>query len=207
MSNMIGIVDYGLSNLTCVAAAVERVGFNAVVGKDSDLVRRADKIILPGVGAFGDAMANLRDYGLIEPLNEIVVGEGKPFLGICLGAQLVARESDEFGRHEGLGWIDAVVRRIEPGSDGLRVPHTGWDDVRRVRDCVLFDGIPDDALFYYTHSHGIYCEDGATVVGVCDYGQTITAAIQRGNIYATQFHPEKSQKHGLSLLENFLGKG
>ena len=206
MSNMIGIVDYGLSNLTCVAAAVERVGFDAGVGKDPDLVRRADKIILPGVGAVGDAMKNLRDYGLIEPLNEAVATQGKPFLGICLGAQLVARESDEFGRHAGLGWIDATVRRIEPDENGLRVPHTGWDDVDRVKACVLFDDIPDDALFYYTHSHGIYCVDEDAIVGVCEYGQAITAAVQQGNIYATQFHPEKSQKHGLTLLENFLGK-
>lgn len=203
MADLIGIIDYGLSNLACVQAAVGRLGFETLVGGTPDVVERATKIILPGVGAFGDAMRNMRDRDLVSALNHQVNERGKPFLGICLGAQLVAKGSDEFGEHEGLGWIDAHVRRLS-SLEGLRVPHTGWDDLEQVGSCTLFEGIPGNALFYYTHSHGIFCEDDEVVAGICNYGQRIVSVLQKGNIFATQFHPEKSQRFGLLLLQNFL---
>lgn len=202
---MIGIVDYGLGNLRSVAGAIAKVGFESIISNDTKELRSADKLILPGVGAFGDGMKNLRERGLIESLTQLVIQEKKPILGICLGAQLFAKSSEEFGFHEGLGWIDGSVVRLNPGG-GLRVPHVGWNDCIQVQSSVLFDGIPKDALFYYVHSFHIVCNDQGLVVGQCDYGMKVTSALRQGNIYATQFHPEKSQLHGLQLLKNFLEK-
>ena len=204
---MIGIIDYGLGNLTSVAGAVEKVGFEPVITSDPSDLARMDKLILPGVGAFGDGMANLKSRGLVEPLGELVVTNKKPILGICLGFQLIAQSSDEFGSHEGLGWIDAEVTRLAPGDDTLRIPHVGWNEVHQVGTSVLFDDVPDDGLFYYVHSHRMETANSDLVVGECDYGARFISVIQAGNIYATQFHPEKSQLHGLTLLKNFLEKG
>jgi len=204
---MIGVIDYGLGNLASVVGAVERLGHEVAVSSNPDELRQADKLILPGVGAFGDGMQNLRSRGLIEPLNNMVLGERMPILGICLGSQLVSRESEEFGHHEGLGWIAASVRRIMPDNPALRVPHVGWNELFQTRDSVLFEGIPNGSLFYYVHSYRLVAESADVVAGECDYGGRFPAAIQSGNIYATQFHPEKSQQHGLNLLKNFLDKG
>ncbi|MGE0254630.1 MAG: imidazole glycerol phosphate synthase subunit HisH [Alphaproteobacteria bacterium] len=200
----VAIVDYGMGNLRSVAGAVEKVGHEAVVARDAAVLADADCLILPGVGAFPDAMRNLRHYGLDEVLERDVRGRGKPLLGICLGAQLVTRSSEEFGLHDGLGWVAARVRRIVPADDGLRVPHVGWNDLFRTRDSRLFAGIPDDALFYYVHSYCIASEDEASVVGECDYGGRFVAALAHENVWATQFHPEKSQRHGLAVLANFI---
>lgn len=200
----VAIVDYELGNLRSVIGAVERLGYSGVISSDPEDLERADKLILPGVGAFGDGMANLRRLGLVEPLTRLVLGEGKPILGICLGAELMVRESDEFGQHEGLGWVDARVTRIVPPEPSLRVPHVGWNAVRQTRESPLFAGVPDGALFYFVHSFHICCDGPETVVGECDYGLPLTAVIQHGNIYGTQFHPEKSQRDGLTLLGNFF---
>ncbi len=202
---MICIIDYGLGNLRSVAGAIAKLGFEAQISDRTDVLARAEKLILPGVGAFGDGMANLRSRGLVEVLTRLVCDEGKPILGICLGAQLLARSSTEFGHHEGLGWIAADVVRLTP-PDGLRVPHVGWNDCIRPQPSPLFEGIPTDALFYYVHSFHIRCHDPSVVVGECEYGQRFTAVLQQGNIIATQFHPEKSQEHGLQLLKNFLSQ-
>lgn len=205
---MIGIVDYGSGNLTSVAAAVTRLGHDACVTADAGRLRDADKLILPGVGAFGDCVANLRARGLDATLDDLVRGRGRPILGICVGAQMMAREGEEMGAHEGLGWIDARVTRLEPGSDDLRLPHVGWNEVTQLRETRLFTGIPADALFYFVHS---YCLRPAVAaglaVGVCEYGETFCAAFQQDNIYGVQFHPEKSQRHGLALIENFIAGG
>lgn len=206
MAGLIAIVDYGLSNLTCVRAAVERVGYTAEIVREPAQLDRAERIILPGVGAFGDAMANLRVGGMAEALDRHVRTLGKPFLGICLGAHLTARDSDEYGLHEGLGWFDAQVRRIAPTDRRLRVPHTGWDNLDQLRSCPLFEGVPEDALFFYTHSHAITCDDAGALAGSCDYGRPIAGALHRDNIFAVQFHPEKSQRFGLRLLHNFLSR-
>ena len=199
---MIAIVDYGLGNLRSVAGAVERLGYEALVTHEPGELERADKLILPGVGAFGDGMRNLRGRGLIEPLNRLVVRERKPVLGLCLGMQLLARESEEFGRHKGLAWIDGVVRRLEPGA-GLRVPHVGWNELCQTGDSILFRELEDRALFYYVHSFQLEPDPGL-VKGETEYGGRVAAVVEDGNVYGTQFHPEKSQLAGLTLLGNFL---
>lgn len=203
---MVVIIDYGLGNLRSVAGAVEKVGYQPCISSEIEEIKRADKLILPGVGAFGDGIKNIRELGLIEPLSELVIKQGRPILGICLGAQLLARESYEFGHHEGLGWIDASVIKIESNGSSLRIPHVGWNHMIQVRDSILFEGIPNEALFYYVHSFHIRCANHEIVIGECDYGGRLTAAFQCRNIYATQFHPEKSQLYGLRLLKNFLDK-
>lgn len=200
---MIGIVNYGLGNLRSVIGALEYLNFPAAITADPVELARCDKLILPGVGAFGDGMKNLRAAGLDERLGELVLHQKKPILGICLGFQLMARRSSEFGEHAGLGWIDADVERLEAGRHGLRVPHVGWNDLLQVQASPLFAGIPDNALFYYVHSFQMNCKREADVVGACVYGERFTAVIQHENIYGTQFHPEKSQEWGLALLRNF----
>lgn len=202
---MIAVIDYGLGNLYSVAGAIERLGYEACITDDPKEIRAAEKIVLPGVGAFGDGMKNLRNLGLVQLLAEQVQGERKPILGICLGLQLMANESSEFGHHRGLGWIDASVSLIP--TDGIyRLPHVGWNDLRQRRPSVLFEGVPADALFYYVHSYHLHCADTTVIIGECEYGITITAAVEQGNVYGTQFHPEKSQQWGLKLLGNFLAR-
>ncbi len=200
---MIGVVDYGLGNLRSVHGAVERLGHTCVISAEPAVLADADKLILPGVGAFGDGMRNLRDAGLVDPLTQLVKAQGKPILGICLGFQLLAESSEEFGDHSGLGWIPGHVVRLRPGDPQLRVPHVGWNDFTRTRDCILFDDVPDDALFYYVHSFQLVT-DPDIEVGTCPYGGPVTAAVQKGNVFGTQFHPEKSQRHGMAVLKNFL---
>ena len=198
------IVDYELGNLRSVAGAVEKVGHNALVSSQVEDLQNADKLILPGVGAFGDGMANLHRLGLVEPLSRLVLEQGKPILGICLGSQLLARESSEFGHHEGLGWVDATVVKIDTGDEALRIPHVGWNELIQVKKSSLLEGISEDALFYYVHSFQVKCEDARLVTGECEYGTRLTAVFEKDNIFATQFHPEKSQLDGLRLLKNFL---
>jgi glutamine amidotransferase len=204
----IGIVDYGMGNLRSVAGAVEKVGHSPIVTADPSMLGVCDKLILPGVGAFPDAMANLARSGLVAALDTMVRAQQKPILGICLGAQLLTRSSSEFVLTPGLGWIDAKVERIaDPATPDLLVPHVGWNRVVARRDCILFRDIPDDALFYYVHSYRIGLEDDGGVVGQCIYGAPFAAVLAAGNVYGTQFHPEKSQRHGLRLLENFIAHG
>ena len=205
MSQMVVIVDYGLGNLRSVAGAVEKVGHDPLISSKSEDLEKADKLILPGVGAFGDGMKNLKALGLVEPLKQLVE-KGRPILGICLGAQLLAKESFEFGHHQGFGLIDASVIKIEPNGSSIRVPHVGWNGLIQVKKNLLFDGIDKDALFYYVHSFHIQCHERESVIGECDYGIRFVAALQKKNIFATQFHPEKSQRQGLTLLANFLEK-
>jgi imidazole glycerol-phosphate synthase subunit HisH len=197
------VIDYGLGNLRSVAGAVTKLGFDAVVSRDHADLERAGKLILPGVGAFGDGMRLLHERGLTPVLNRLVLEERKPVLGVCLGAELMARDSEEFGQHQGLGWIEASVKRIEGGA-GVRVPHVGWNAVHQTAAHPMFDEVPQDALFYFVHSYHIVCDRADTVVGVTEDGALLTAAFARGNIWGTQFHPEKSQRHGLALLGNFL---
>lgn len=201
---MIVVVDYGLGNLRSVAGAVEKLGYKALVSGTVEDLERAEKLILPGVGAFGDGMRNLTTRGLVEPLTRLALRQQRPILGICLGAQLFAGEGHEFGLHRGLGWIDASVVRLDTGRPGLRIPHVGWNDLIRTRESVLYEGVPADALFYYVHSYHVRCHDPAVVIGECEYGTRFVAAFQQDNLYGTQFHPEKSQRAGLELLRNFL---
>ncbi|WNJ99121.1 imidazole glycerol phosphate synthase subunit HisH [Thalassospiraceae bacterium LMO-JJ14] len=200
---MIGIIDYGLGNLRSVLGAVEKLGHKGAISANASTLMLADKLILPGVGAFGDGMRNLDERGLIEPLNELVQDRKVPILGICLGFQLLGQGSEEFGEHAGLGWIPGTVKRIRPEDETLRVPHVGWNDFEQTADCILFDEVPDPALFYFVHSYHLEADPGITV-GTCTYGTPLVAAVQSGNVFGTQFHPEKSQQHGLKVMQNFL---
>ena len=196
---MIAIVDYGRGNLGSVEKAFERVGIPAVVTEDPRAVDDASAVVLPGDGAFHDAMSNLAARGLIEPLRRALDGT-RPFLGICLGYQLLFSTSEEFGEGRGLDIVSGVVRRFPPGR---KVPHMGWNRVEHDGSLRLFDGIPSGAHFYFVHSY--YPEPARADVKLawCDYALRFAAAVEVGRIHATQFHPEKSQRWGLRLLENF----
>lgn len=201
---MIGIVDYGMGNILSVYHAFEAIGAAVMICRDPDDLREAERIVLPGVGAFQDCMANLAARGFSESLECAVLAGGKPILGICLGMQAMARRSFEGGECAGLGWIEADVVRLEPGESSLRVPQVGWNDIRYRRDFPLFNGLPSSPDCYFVHSFALRCDHPGDVVATCEYGETVTAAVAKRNIFATQFHPEKSQEHGLKILENFL---
>lgn len=201
---MIGIVDYGMGNLRSVAKAFELLGAETVVSGKPEELQAAEKLVLPGVGAFGDGMANLRKLGLDKFLEGEVLGKKKPMLGICLGMQLLAQEGFERGRNKGLGFIGGKVAKFELEAQGLKVPHVGWNEVRFLGENPLFRGLKDGACFYFVHSYHMVCDDKKDVSAVCDYGYEFTAAVRRGNIFGTQFHPEKSQEAGLRVLENYI---
>jgi glutamine amidotransferase len=203
---MLAVVDYGLGNLRSICAALERLEIEYKLTSDRALIRSAKGLILPGVGAFPNAMENLRRLDLVDLLNELVLDGRRPILGICLGFQIMAREGHEFGRVDGLGWLNARVVRMEQSGTDIRVPHMGWNDCIRVKQSPLFADIPEQALFYFTHSYHMECMDEADVVAVSDHGRPFVAAVQKGHVFGTQFHPEKSQLHGIGLLRNFARK-
>ena len=195
-----------MGNVRSVRNALESIGEDATVTADPGAIREADRLILPGVGAFGDAMANLRERALVPVLEREVLSERKPFLGICLGMQLLARCSSEHGAHEGLGWLDAEVIRFDfsNGNAALKVPHMGWNEIAPRADHPLLHGLRDDQyVFYFVHSYHVVSRDRAAVTATCDYGYPFDAVVSRDNIFATQFHPEKSQDNGLQILRNF----
>jgi imidazole glycerol-phosphate synthase subunit HisH len=196
---MIAVIDYGRGNLGSVENALGRVGMRAVVTEDPRVIEDARALVLPGDGAFHDAMANLQARGLLEPIRS-ALDEGRPFLGICLGYQLLFTESEEFGQGKGLDVLSGVVRRF-PG--GLKVPHMGWNSVEHTGDLAIFDGVPSGAHFYFVHSYYPTTSEASLTTATCTYGVTFPAAVGRGSLFATQFHPEKSQRWGLRLLENF----
>ncbi len=201
---MIAVVDCDMGNLRSVERALRSIGAEVVLVTDPDQLGDFERIILPGVGAFGRAIAGLRERGFVEALDELVVGRRIPFLGLCLGLQLICRESDENGTHEGLGWVGARVERIDGIAAGLRVPHIGWNDVEaRPGSALLPDA--DAGSFYFVHSYHAVPDPGSAqiVTATVDYGGSLTACIEEGNILATQFHPEKSQRLGLDLLRRF----
>lgn len=198
---MIAIVDYQMGNLRSVQKALEKVGHEACVVSDPQAILRADKVVLPGVGAFADAIAELRRRELIDPLKQ-AIASGKPFLGICLGLQLLFDVSYEDGRHEGLGVLPGEVKRFELPPE-FKVPHMGWNQVKIIRPSRMLEGIPDGSHFYFVHSYYAAPADRSVVALEADYGGPFCAAIERDNLFATQFHPEKSQALGLKLLANF----
>lgn len=202
--NMITIVDYRVSNLRSIAKALEVCGGNVCVSNKSEDIEKAERIVLPGVGAFVEGMKNLTDLGLVEVLSEQVLIKRKPFLGICLGMQLLAREGLEHGKHKGLNWLPATVKPFTLEDTILKVPHMGWNDVIPQSDSPLFSGLGMRTTFYFVHSYHMVCEEPEMITATCDHGGVFTAAIQKDNIFAVQFHPEKSQENGLQLLHNFL---
>lgn len=201
---MIAIVDYDMGNLKSVQKAFEAVGHRAAVTRDPKAIADASHVVLPGVGAFGDCMRNLEQYGLVEPVTR-AIATGKPFLGICLGFQLLFSESEEFGRHRGLGVIPGkVVRFPSNGSPArLKVPHMGWNAIAIGARSPVLEGVPDGAFMYFVHSYYVVPDDRAVACTMTDYGKPFVSSIARDNIFACQFHPEKSQGEGLKIIRNF----
>jgi glutamine amidotransferase len=200
----VAIVDYKLCNLDSVQRAFETVGAKAFVTDDPADLAQADRIVLPGVGAFPDAMRNLRAHGLDDALGVNVLEEGAPFLGVCLGMQLLAAVGHEVEETKGLGWLEADVARFVASEEGERVPHVGWNEVTPVRPSPLFDGIPPAADFYFVHSFHVVCAHSTDALARTPYCVGFTSAVQRDHVFGVQFHPEKSQQWGLRLLKNFL---
>lgn len=210
----VAIIDYGSGNLHSAAKAFERAARDSgsdrriVVTSDPEVVRSADRVVLPGVGAFADCKRGLEAVpGMREALEEAVRGKGRPFLGICVGMQLLATRGLEHGVTEGLGWIGGEVRAIAPNDPALKIPHMGWNTLQAVREHALLRGLPtgpDGLHAYFVHSYHLVVADRADVVAETDYGGPVTAMVAHGNIAGTQFHPEKSQTLGLGLIANFL---
>jgi glutamine amidotransferase len=209
MMSGVAIVDYGINNVRSVRNAVEYCGYDPIVTHDAATIAGSSHVILPGVGAFGDAMNNIRARGIDEVLDRHVREKGKPFLAVCLGMQLLAQTSEEHADngvpHRGLGWFDADVVRLAPNDPSLKIPHMGWNIVAKERDHPVLEHIRESNLaFYFVHSFAMRCNDPHDVVGRAQYGQAVTAIIAKDNIVATQFHPEKSQDSGIELVSNFL---
>ena len=201
---MIAIVDYGMCNVRSLRNAFEYLGADVILTADPADLEAAERIVLPGVGAFGDAMLAIRECQLEAVLTRQALDLKKPVLGICLGMQLFARTSIEHGAHTGLGWIDADICRLEVERP-LKVPHVGWNDLRFSSNDWLFKGIrPDQANFYFVHSFHMACHNPADLIATTDYGGAVTAVVRSGNLVAVQFHPEKSQDNGLKMLENWV---
>ncbi len=202
---MIAIIDYGMGNVRSVYNTIEYIGEEAIITSDPSEINDASHIILPGVGAFGDAMTNLAKRDLIDVLRQQVFEKGKPFLGICLGLQLLAKFGHEHGFHNGLGWLDAEVIKFKLEGTSLKIPHMGWNDIKLMVDHPLFSGLNEDqTAFYFVHSYHIVCSNEKNVVAVCNYGYDFAAAVYEDNFIATQFHPEKSQENGIQVMENFV---
>lgn len=200
---MIVIVDYGMGNLRSVQKAFEKVGATAVISRDQEQIRKADRLVLPGVGAFPQCMANLAKFELIEPIREMVAS-GRPFLGICLGLQLLFDESEEFGIHEGLKIVPGRVRAFDKAM-GLKIPHMGWNRITFRKQSPILRDIEEGSFVYFVHSFYVVPDNPADIAAESEYGIRFTAAVERDNIFASQFHPEKSQQVGLTMLRNFAG--
>ena len=204
---MIAIIDYDAGNIKSVEKALQFLGKEAVITRDRDTILKADGAILPGVGAFGDAMEKLHSYGLSDTIYEYVAG-GKPFLGICLGLQLLFESSEESPGVEGLHILEGKILRI-PEAEGLKIPHIGWNNLRCPQEGKglsgrLFLGLEENPYVYFVHSYYLQSADESIVTAAADYGVEIHASVEKGNIFACQFHPEKSSKTGLKILQNFI---
>ena len=202
---MIAIIDYDAGNIKSVEKAFAALSAEAVVTRDAETILQADKVVLPGVGSFGDAMEKLHRYGLVSVIRQ-VIERGTPFLGICLGLQLLFESSEESPGVSGLGILEGKVLRI-PERDDLKVPHIGWNSLHFSNNGRLFSGIPEASYVYFVHSYYLEAKDPKVVTAVSEYGVQIHASVERGNVFACQFHPEKSSDTGLSILRNFVSLG
>jgi len=198
------IVDYGMCNLDSIARAVEECGGTAIVTDDPAGLNDATHIILPGVGSFADAMRSLSEKKLDRALEKHVIGNNIPFMGICLGMQLMASVGLEGGESAGLGWIDGQVQRLAPSGEDIRIPHIGWNEVRPRRESALFHGIAPGKDFYFVHSYHMVCRNQTDIAAETPYAGGFVSAVHRDHIFGVQFHPEKSQKAGFQLIKNFL---
>jgi len=194
------IIDYGMGNLRSVSKAFERLGYKAEITRDARQIAEASHVVLPGVGAFPDCMQNLEQMGLIDPILK-ALSSGKPFLGICLGLQLLFTESEEFGLHKGLGWVQGRVVRFK--GTRLKIPHMGWNTLVVKKQVSALEGLPIEAMVYFVHSYYVLPEDSTVIASTTDYGAPFVSSIAIDNVFACQFHPEKSQAVGLRLLQNF----
>ncbi len=199
---MIAIIDYDAGNIKSVEKALQKLGADVVITKDAQEILQADKVILPGVGAFGDAMANLKKFGLDKVIYE-VVEKGTPFLGICLGLQLLFERSDETPGVAGLGILKGEILRI-PDKDDLKIPHMGWNSLHLQNQGRLFQGLSEQSYVYFVHSYYLKAEDEQIVKATTDYSVNIHASVEKDNVFACQFHPEKSSDVGLKILKNFV---
>ncbi len=202
---MIAIIDYDAGNLKSVRKALHYIGQDCIVTRDREELRKADKVILPGVGSFGDAMANLKRFELDKVIRELVA-EDTPFLGICLGLQLLFEASEESPGVEGLGLLQGEIVRI-PEAYGLKIPHIGWNSLELQGDGRLFRGLPETPYVYFVHSYYLKAREEAIVKATTDYGVHIHASVEKNNLFACQFHPEKSSGTGLAILRNFAELG
>ena len=198
---MIAIIDYGAGNIQSVSKALAHIGCEAFITRDKDKILKADGAVLPGVGSFGDTMDTMIEYGIKDTVIEYAKS-GKPFLGICLGLQLLFPKSEESPEAEGLGIFDGSITKI-PSGEGLKIPHIGWNSLDIKKKDGLFKGIGKNPYVYFVHSYFLNASDKSIVSAQTEYGVTIDAAVEKGNVYATQFHPEKSGETGLKILRNF----
>ncbi len=200
---MIAIIDYDAGNIASVEKAVKKLGYECIVTRDKEVLQKADKLILPGVGAFKDAMDKLNEYGLTDIVKKLVLEDKKPILGICLGLQLMFESSEENPGVEGLSLLKGEIVRLPEGDD-RKIPHMGWNSLEFPKKSKLFEGVVKGSFVYFVHSYYLQAEDENVVAAISKYGADIHAAVEWENIYATQFHPEKSSSVGLKILSNFL---
>ncbi|CAO3449303.1 imidazole glycerol phosphate synthase subunit HisH [Azospirillum sp.] len=207
----VALIDYGSGNLRSAAKAIERAAgeaeasYTVLVTSDADAVRHADRVVLPGVGAFADCKRGLSEVpGMLEALEEVVHRRGRPFLGICVGMQLMAERGREYGVTEGLGWVPGEVVKLEPADPALKIPHMGWNELNIRHPHPVLAGLPEGSHAYFVHSYQFKLADPDTLIASADYGGPFAAVVGRDNLVGTQFHPEKSQATGLALIANFL---
>ena len=202
---MIGIIDYDAGNIKSVEKALHLLGQETVVTRDPEVLLKADKVILPGVESFGQSMENLHKFGLVPVIHDLV-NQGTPFLGICLGLQLLFESSDETPGVEGLGILKGKILRIPP-QEGMKIPHMGWNSLHLQNNGKLFEGIPEQTYVYFVHSYYLQAEDPSIVKATTEYSTCIHASVEKDNVFACQFHPEKSSRYGLQILDNFAKLG